>query len=397
MKRSSIALLLVTLFLVFMSNSCDEKIPKPAYSLDGDFATNIFKAILNSEAEDKNVVISPLSISTVTKMILAGADENTKSEIEDAYGKNVSSKQLVEDAENYLNWLKNREGSPIIELSNAFFYDKDNFNPLTTYKASLSQYFNASEFAEDFSNEEKALASLNGWVSEKTNERIPKILETINPDEVMFLVNALYLKADWKEGFVEDYTQPADFTLTNGNTSKVDMMYADRTINYFGDNDLEAIEIPYKDDEISMYLFRPKDGDLDGLISDFNFSKFDKISAEMKASRYMVYVPKFKVKYKNEEVKNSLMQLGIKDAFSNGANLSNMAEEKNISISRVVHKTYLSIDEKGTEGAAVTVGGVVLTSLPPKVAFNSPFVFVIADNQSKNMLFMGRISNPSEE
>ncbi len=399
-RTKTFLFVLITLSILFVNMNCSEtttpSTSNPQYTLDGDFSTNLFKAILNGSSADENVVISPISISTVTKMILTGATGNTEQEILDAYGKSSTRASLLEDSDAFLKWLQTRKGQPTIELSNAFFYDKNNFHPLDGYKQNLLKYFDAAEFPEDFGDTDAALAKLNGWAAEKTNQRIPKILESIASDEVMFLVNALYLKADWKEGFVADYTREEDFNLSNGSKVKADFMYADNQFNYYGDDKLEAIELPYKDDEISMYFIKSKSNDISALISDFSFTKFEHIAKNLKSERYMAYIPKFTVEYKNEATHEALKKMGINQAFSSGADLSLMAEEKNIAISRVVHKTFLTIDEKGTEGAAVTVGGVVLTSLPPTIRFNSPFVIVLADKATNNILFMGRICNPSK-
>lgn len=398
-KLKLFILAFVSISFLFANMNCsDSTTPNPStpnYTLDGDFNTNLFKAVLNETPEGENVVISPISVSTVTKMILSGAAGNTEKEIVNAYGNTATKASLLADSDAFLNWLKTRNGQPTIELSNAFFYDKNNFHPLDGYKQNLLKYFDATEFPEDFSNADAALAKLNGWVNDKTNERIPKVLESIAPDEVMFLVNALYLKADWAEPFDSNSTNEADFRLQDGSTIKADFMFADNNFSHYQDDDLEALALPYKDDEIAMYFIKSKTGNVNDAIAKLNFEKFESIANNMKVERYMTYIPKFTVEYKNEAMVDVLKQLGIKAAFSDGADLSLMAEEKNIFVSRVIHKTFLTIDEKGTEGAAVTVGGISLTSLPPTIKFDSPFVIILADKASNNILFMGRISNPS--
>jgi len=345
---------------------------------------------------DENIVISPVSVSSVLRMILAGADGNSADEIVQAYGDSLSAEDLLADSKNFNDWLATRNGSSTIELSNAMFYDKNWFSPLSSYVDELADNFNAEEIKEDFSNETEALNTINGWVNTKTKTRIPTILNSINPDEVMFLVNALYLKADWLDGFDERGTFDRDFTLSDGSVIQVPTMSADRVINNYSDQDLAAVELPYKDEEISMYLMKPQDGDVQGLISDFSASKFDAIKANMKKGRLLFSMPKFEVEYKNEKMVGRLEGLGIFEIFKNSANLTKMAEQKNLKISRVIHKTYMTVDERGTEGAAVTVGGVVNTSVPPQLDLDSPFIFVITDKATGNFLFMGRISNPSQ-
>ncbi|MFT6385129.1 MAG: serine protease inhibitor [Bacteroidia bacterium] len=131
--------------------------------------------------------------------------------------------------------------------------------------------------------------------------------------------------------------------------------------------------------------------------AEFSASKFNDIKEHLKKNRLMLTMPSFEVEYKNEQMADRLKGLGIYAIFENNANLIKMAEQKNLKVSRVIHKTYITVDKKGREGAAVKVGGIVLTSLPPQVDFDSPFVFIIADNVANNFLFMGRVSNPMEK
>ncbi|MGB0851194.1 MAG: serpin family protein, partial [Bacteroidia bacterium] len=366
---------LIVVFGLLMTTiiSCDEDpVPNPEvqFSYSSDFASNLFKAVINSEPSDKNVIVSPLSISTVVKMILAGAEGETAEEILNVYGDDATKENLLKESRSMNNWLESRTGSSVINLGNSFFYDKNRFHPLSSYKDILTSDFDAEEKAIDFLDNDKALSEINGWVNTETKTRIPKILDDIRPDEVMFLINALYLKADWKQPFDSVSTRPHEFKLDDtGKTTMVDMMYQDNGFNIFKDELSTAIELPYADEDMSMYFIKSNKGNLDEVISDFNQDKLMEIQANMKRSRVELYIPKFKIEYEKKDVQNALSALGIKSAFGSGANLNGMAEEKNIAISRVVHKTFLMIDEKGTEGAAVTAGGVVLTSMPPQEKF----------------------------
>ncbi|MDB4162088.1 hypothetical protein N9772_06960 [Bacteroidia bacterium] len=365
--------------------------------IHSDFDTDLFRSVISNEPKNKNVVISTVSVSSVLRMILAGAEGNSANEIVRAYGgDSLSAIELLADAKNFNNWLATRSGNSIVELSNAVFYDRNTFNPLPTYIESLSGNFNAEEIEADFSNQTEALSMINGWVNTKTKTRIPRILNSIDPDEVMFLVNALYLKADWLDGFDDRRTADRDFTLADGSVIQVPTMAADKSIINYSDEDLTAIELPYKDEEISMYLIKPLNGDVEGLVSNFSARKFDAIKDNFKKGRLLLSMPSFEVEYKNEQMVDRLKGLGIFDIFGNTANLTKMAEQKNLKVSRVIHKTYLTVDERGTEGAAVTLGGVSVTSVPPQMDFNSPFMFIIANKTTNDFLFMGRISNPKE-
>ena len=401
MNKCGIYVFLLLLFSLGIS--CADKIPlvddEPAVGGSGitsDFDTDLFRSVIGNEPQDKNVVISPISVSSVLRMILAGAEGNSANEIVQAYGDSLFANELLADAKNFNNWLATRSGNPIIELSNAMFYDSNTFNPLPSYVEGLVDNFNTEEIKADFSNQTEALSMINGWVNTKTKTRIPTILSYIDPDEVMFLVNTLYLKADWLDGFDERRTTDRDFILEDGSVIQVPTMTADKFINKYSDEDLAAIELPYKDEEISMYLIKPLQGDVHGLISNFSARKFDAIKDNFKKGRLLLTMPSFEVEYKNEQMVDRLKGLGIFDIFGNTANLTKMAEQKNLKVSRVIHKTYLTVDERGTEGAAVTVGGVSVTSVPPQLDFDSPFIFIIANKTTNDFLFMGRISNPKE-
>jgi serine protease inhibitor len=404
MKSTQVKFLLI-LFL-FTVIACQDQVEAPIADVETeevtdklktDFETNLFRSVISNEPSDKNVVISPVSVSSVLRMILAGADGNSATEIVQAYGEDLTADELLADARNFNNWLSTRKGNPVIELSNAIFYDMASFNPLPTYISELNKNFKAEEIKANFSNETEALNMINGWVNTKTKTRIPTILNSIDPGEVMFLVNALYLKADWLEGFDERGTSDRNFTLTDGRVIQTPMMFADRLFNNYSNEEVHVVELPYKDEEISMYLIKPLKGDVQNLIAEFSASKFNDIKEQLKKNRLMLTMPSFEVEYKNEQMTDRLKGLGIYDIFENNANLTRMAEQKNLKVSRVIHKTYITVDEKGTEGAAVTVGGIVLTSSPPQVDFDSPFMFIIADNVTNNFLFMGRVSNPKEK
>jgi serpin B len=146
-----------------------------------------------------------------------------------------------------------------------------------------------------------------------------------------------------------------------------------------------------------MYLFKPINGDLQELLADFSTSKFAMLKEKLTNEDIFISLPKFEVEYENKEMVDRLKDLGIIDIFSEQANLSKMSEMDDLSISRVIHKTFLSVSEKGTEGAAATVVGAINTSSPPSAYFDSPFMFIIADKVTNNFLFMGRVSNPKEK
>ena len=330
-------------------------------------------------------------------MVLLGADGNSATEIVQAYGEDLTADELLADARNFNNWLLTRKGNPVIELSNAIFYDVARFNLLPAHISELNRNFKAEEINADFSNKTESLNMINGRVNTKTKTRIPTILKSINPNEVMFLVNALYLKADWLEDFYERGTSDRNFTLTDGRVIQMPMMFADRLFNNYSNEEVHVVQLPYKGEEISMYFLKPIDGDLQELLADFSTSKGAMLKEKLTNEEIFISLRKFEVEYENKEMVDRLKDFGIIDIFSKQANLSQMSEKDDLIISRVIHKTFLSVSEKGTEGAAATVVGAINTSSPPRAYFDSPFMFIIADNVTNNFLFMGRVSNPKEK
>lgn len=399
MKQNYIYLFLF--LFIFISTSCDEIEPEVTDKattgtprIKSDFDTDLFRSVISAEPADKNVIISPISVITIMQMILVGAGGNSAAEITSAYGDGFTADEILADGKNFYNWIDTRSGSATIELSNAMFYDQNRFDPLQLYTDQLSENFNTERLKGNFAYEEASLKMINEWVNTKTNTRIPTILNSINPDEVMFLVNALYLKADWLEGFDERRTYDRDFTLSDGSVIQTSMMFTDRVFNNYQDENLHVVELPYKDEEVSMYLIKPLKGNVNELISTFSAGEFSSIKEQLKNERLLLTMPRFEVEYKNEQMVDRLKTLGINEIFTSKANLTKMAEQKNLRVTRVIHKTYITVNEKGTEGAAVTVGEIGLTSMPPQVDFDSPFMFIIADKVTNNFLFMGRISNP---
>jgi serpin B len=175
------------------------------------------------------------------------------------------------------------------------------------------------------------------------------------------------------------------------------MMFADRLFNNYSNEEVHVVQLPYKGEEISMYFLKSIDGDLQELLADFSTSKFAMLKEKLTNEELFISLRKFEVEYENKEMVDRLKDFGIIDIFSKQANLSQMSEKDDLVISRVIHKTFLSVSEKGTEGAAATVVGAINTSSPPRAYFDSPFMFIIADNVTNNFLFKVRVSNPKEK
>ncbi|UTA68259.1 serpin family protein [Emticicia sp. 21SJ11W-3] len=356
-----------------------------------EFAFDFWKKHDASEAPDKSYFVSPLSLHIALGMLLNGADEKTKEEIQKVL--RVSSDMSVTNGI-YKDLIDNLPLSdPKVKntIANSVWY-RNTFNVNQSYFNNLKTYFNAGVFAENF-DDSQTVGKINNWASDNTNGKIKKVIEEISPDQVLFLMNALYFKGDWKTQFKEANTQNDNFTGTKG-TKSVKMMNMTENVKYAKRDSYQAIELPYGDGNYVMTVILP-DKSTDATLANFSVNEWKALTGALKEQKVIVGLPRFTLEYETD-LKKVLMEMGINAAFTNGADLSKIAGKAgDLKVGMVKQNTYVGVDEKGTEAAAVTTIGVVVTSLPayPQVVCNRPFLFVISEKQSNTILFTGKISN----
>jgi serine protease inhibitor len=386
---------LLFIFSVLLFTHCSgikqESTPNPGVQMSGDFDFDLFRT--EAALNDGNTIISPLSVKQVLLMVAAAASDQGLQELEQALD--------IEDMDQSLNANKSmlmnlkQTDSAEIGLANMVFNDPSRISLLGDFKQNAQAFFEAEIMESDFSKPQ-AVDELNQWVDQKTKGRIDKLLSSISPDEAVFLLNALYMKADWEKGFDAQSTRKNAFWKSNGDSVHTDIMFADRNFDYGTYKDAGMLRLPLKNNTFNCFFIQNTKGDIDELIQDMDAKYFEALETSLSSSRYMLRLPKFSLRYSNEEMKNTLEQLGIQTVFQQSGHLDHLAEEKNTMLSRVIHKTFISVDERGVEGAAVTAAGVSVTSLPPTIEFTQPFMLVIRHEASGAIFFMGRISDPSE-
>jgi serpin B len=241
-------------------------------------------------------------------------------------------------------------------------------------------------------------AVINTWVKEKTKGKIEEIVESIRPDQLLFLINAIYFKGAWTYQFDKKLTQDASFQLADGSSSTVKMMaLKNASYSLYQDNSKTVVDLPYGNKQYSMTLIIPVQNkqipDIEQEVTDENLTTWLK---EANASSLDLYMPKFTLDYELQ-LKETLIAMGMGEAFSDQADLSRMVEgvSKGIAIGDVKHKTFIEVNEEGTEAAAVTSVDIVVTSMPPAVYVNKPFLFMIREKSTGTVLFIGKIMNPA--
>lgn len=360
-------------------------------------APETFADKLNAQMpEDKNYMFSPFSIKMALMMAANGADGETLDEILTATG--VSDVASYNDAAK--DTLKKYSQSDILRLnvSNSIWINTDqtkqrfskNFE--TTVKNSLD--------AESGTvTNDTAFDTINGWVNEKTEGKIPEIITDANSSFHAMLINAVYFKARWQDEFYPGNTEKDIFTSKNGKETSIDFMNATGYLYSARVNGVKIVELPYLNredifDENGKYVETKNSENLSMylMMSDYDFNAEEILANVDLSSNYIALsVPKFEIEY-NTELNNILKTLGINKAFGKNAEFEKMFNYDSMWIDSSIHKTYIKVDEEGTEAAAVTSFDMVGGALPPKpieLKFNKPFTFVIKDNTSGEILFIG--------
>ncbi|MDP3915647.1 MAG: serpin family protein [Bacteroidota bacterium] len=365
---------------------------------DNQFGFELFRKVDASLNEPKNTMISPMSVSLALAMVYNGTEGNTKAQMEQMLHKaGMTSEDINQSYKDLVAALISHDPKVELSISNAIFY-RNTFPVKDAFKTTNQNFYNAEVEGLDFTKNTETLNKVNGWVNTKTKGKIDKIIEEVKGSDVMYLLNAIYFNGEWKYRFDKKETADRSFTKEDNTVIQVPTMKIEEPFNYFNHSDFQLLEMPYGSGKYSMLIFLPASGkntsDLISMMSSENVNDWiSKLSKQKKE----VFLPKFEFKFKNSLV-DELKALGMTDAFDN-ANLSGISDAAQLVISEVMHKTYIKVDERGTEAAAVTGITIELTSMPVDNAFrvDHPFVFAIREKDTQVILFIGKVMNPMQE
>jgi serine protease inhibitor len=366
---------------------------------DNKFGIKLFKEIAKDE-ENENIFVSPLSVSMALGMTYNGADGETKEAMEKTLElSDLTMEEINESYKNLINLLTQLDPKVQFDIANSIWY-RNNLTPEKKFLDLCSEYFYAQVTGMDFSKSDAA-DIINAWVDENTNGKIKEIVgKPIDPYTVMFLINAIYFKGAWTYQFDKNVTKDAPFFLEDDSWIICRMMEQKALHRYFSNEVFEVVDLPYGDGSFSMTILLPqKNKKVDDILTNMNQENFDLwiSSLSFPEDSFNVYIPKFKLDYKIE-LKQVLGILGMSIAFSEEADFSKMYKEGSVCIDEVLHKTFVEVNEEGTTAAAVTSVRMATTSLVfSGFRADRPFLFVIRENQSGTILFIGQIMNPGSE
>ena len=365
------------------------------------FSMEFFATAHEEWKADENIVLSPLSLNMALAMVWNGAKGDTRQGIQQAMG---MPDYAQEEVNNYFLDLREKlttaDADVTLALANSIWYD--NGFPVKPGFITVNQdYYHAEVKEIDFRSPE-APGQINKWCSDNTNGLIQEMIKEIPPDAVMYLINALYFKGLWADscGFDPERTHPGYFRKETGESVSVDMMMQDRRdIDYYSDDYLQMVTLPYGNGAYSMVFALPKADFGDMLLQLKQSGYWQHCLSSLTPQEVKLFIPKFKVEYEPKpHLNNVLTKLGMGKAFTYAADFSGISDIS-VFISQVMQKTYIEVDEKGTEAAAVTIIEMDRTSVPSTPVFRAdrPFLFVIQENTTGTMLFMGKIGNPGQK
>ncbi|NWX15159.1 A1AT protein, partial [Aegotheles bennettii] len=366
---------------------------------NADFGFRLYKHI-QEESGNKNIFFSPLSISTIFTMLSLGARSNTLSQLHKGLAFNlteVEEQDIHKGFQRILQLLNDPQREDQLNMGNALFID-DRMKLLQKFLDDVTNFYYSEAISSNFQNSEEARKEINKYIEKKTHGKIVDLLGGLDPDTMMVMVNYIFFKGYWEKPFNNLATRDDDFFLDAKNSVKVKMMHQNKVFNIYRDKKLSCwvVEIPYKGNVTSLFIL-PDEGTMkqveDALLKE---TVSNWLNSRKKRKIYLD-LPKFSISG-SYDVKRLFEKMGVTEVFSDQANLSGVAENTLLKVSKAIHKAMVDVSENGTEAAAVSVIEKVPLSAeippPPYIKFNRAFLMMIIDKTTDGFLFMGKIVNP---
>jgi serpin B len=410
--KSYISYIIVILISLITFPSCQESEPiqketpkitlnKKALEIikaDKNFGFEIFREVYTLSEED-NIMISPLSVSYALGMTYNGADGTTLQAFNDVlhFG-DLTTEEVNESYKDLMDQLLHLDDQVEFSIANSIWY-RLGFQILSEFIKTNKDYFDADVKEIDF-GDPQTVEVINQWIEDKTNDKIKDMLDFIPPDAVMYLINAIYFNACWKYEFEKEDTYEGDFNLADGTRDQVDYMRVTGNFVYTSNEDFTAVELPYGDSTFSMVVMLPSPGnEVSELVAELDVVHWDSWFNNSRLMGVQVDLPKFKYDFK-ELLNDPLINLGLGVAFSEfEADFTRINPAGGLYISRVIHQTFIDVQEEGTEAAAATIVEILNVSSdgggsPIYFKADKPFLYLIKENSTGAIIFIGKVGKP---
>lgn len=365
---------------------------------DNAFGLELFQKVVASDTEADNIFISPTSVALALAMTYNGADGETKTAMENTLKKNgFTIDEINTSYKSLIDALVSVDPKVLLEIANSIWYRQE-FSVLPEFISVNQEYYDAEVSPLDF-NLPSAPDVINNWVADKTHDKITQIINEIPGDAVMYLINAIYFKGIWLYEFDEEYTNDDLFYLKGGSSITVPFMQQEATLRYATNALFSMIELPYGEGNYNMIVMLPHTGSTtEDIVALLTAENWDGWIIALTEQNVKVMLPKFKFEYKNK-LNDELDAMGMGVAFSDQADFSKINPEEDLFISKVLHKSFVEVNEEGTEAAAVTAVEISLTSVGPEPDYtlfkaDRPFLFAIREKDTGAIIFIGSLQNP---
>ena len=360
------------------------------------FALDLYQMLRKREG---NLFFSPYSISTALAMTYAGARGSTESQMAQVLHFLLDQEQLHPAFARLEASLRDVQKKGRVQLSAAnSLWPHKGFTLLSEFLALTKRYYGVQITTVDYGRAEEARRMINDWVEDKTENKIEELIlpKMVGPSTDLILVNAIYFKGDWASQFDEQLTHEAPFWVNPSGQVQVTMMTRKHEFRYAKAGDLQVLELPYAGEDLSMFVLLP--GEIDGLADledQLTVENLERWTKYLWETEVQVFLPRFEVTLP-VRLSETLESMGMPDAFSSRADFSGMAKAQ-LFISEVVHKAFVKVNEEGTEAAAATAVIMARGAPPPVPTFRAdhPFLFVIRENATGSILFLGRVVDPA--
>lgn len=369
-------------------------------SASDTFGVALLSAV-NTTRTDSNIFMSPLSVSVALGMTMNGAAGNTYAEMRRGLGfGTLPQDEINQSYKSLTDLLLALDPHVTFKIANSIWMDQ-HFAPVVepVFLSSVRQSFGAEARALDFASP-NAVSTINSWADQNTAGKIKKVLDRIGDDEVMFLMNAIYFKGDWRSAFDPKDSKPQPFKLLSGQAINVETMYRKGNVRRGSIPGATVVDLPYGGDAFTMTILLPDSAsDVNALIGSLTPSTWRQAQASVQAANVGLYLPKIKLSWK-AQLLPELGSLGMRDMqnplVADFGKLAQGARPGDLYITKVQHDSYIDVNEVGTEAAAVTTVGVGVTSvcLTCDVRIDRPYLFAIRERLSGTVLFVGKIVHP---
>ena len=365
---------------------------------NNQFAFDLYHKL--NESTSGNIFFSPWSISSALGMTYEGARSTTAEEMKNTLHFPENDLTRRSSFASLYNTLNKGEKPYALHTANALWAEQD-FKFLDSFFETTRKYYLSEIRNMDFrNNADASRKEINSWVEQQTHNKIKDLIPSgfITPLTRLVLTNAIYFKGNWLTQFDEKNTTEADFLANDMQTVKVQMMSLTgekAEFPYAETDELQLLELPYSGEEISMLLILPKES-MDLVENSLNVDKLKELNAMLSKQRVDVFIPKFKFETKYFIAKD-LAEMGMPTAFSLAADFSGMTGQKDLAIDQVIHQAFVEVNEEGTEAAAATAVIMRELAVPDYKVFRAdhPFIFIIKENSTDQILFMGKVANPA--